>query len=325
MYIMDEPILSIIVPSYNTSCYIEKCLPHFVSDKLLGKIIVYLVDDGSTDDTSRKLKLYESKFPCFFKYIHKDNGGHGSVINYGIYKLCKSKYFKIIDGDDWVDTENLIKFVDYLYNTDTDIVITNFTKVTDKGYHLVKCWNGKTNNFLNYKFTIHSLTYKLSLFLNNDIKLTENVFYEDNEYDLFPLAFAKNISYFDSSIYFYQCSNVGQSISIPSRLKRRNDHKIIFESVTNFLKSTHFSNNNVLECFYNWAVFFALEEICLELLSGNSKKEIRKAILRIYKNLIFDKKIKKKAHKNKYFKFLKYTNYTFISLYIKVFPKRIFR
>ena len=42
--------------------------------------------------------------------ISKENGGHGSTINRGIQE-AKGKYFKVVDGDDWVDSsrfQNLI-------------------------------------------------------------------------------------------------------------------------------------------------------------------------------------------------------------------------
>ena len=48
---MNTPILSIIVPSYNTSKFVNECLPTFVHQELFGKIVVYLIDDGATDNT----------------------------------------------------------------------------------------------------------------------------------------------------------------------------------------------------------------------------------------------------------------------------------
>ena len=56
---------------------------------------------------------YEKIAPQTFKYVEKENGGHGSTINKGI-SLATGKYFKVIDGDDWVDTDALIKFIDEL-------------------------------------------------------------------------------------------------------------------------------------------------------------------------------------------------------------------
>ena len=42
--------------------------------------------------------------------ISKENGGHGSTINRGIQE-AKGKYFKVVDGDDWVDSNGFQNFV----------------------------------------------------------------------------------------------------------------------------------------------------------------------------------------------------------------------
>ena len=92
-----EPILTIIIPSYNTSKFVDECLPTFIDDYLIGKVVIYLIDDGATDDTQGKIQKYVMDYPDLFKFVHKENGGHGSVINFGVHNLVKSKYFKIID------------------------------------------------------------------------------------------------------------------------------------------------------------------------------------------------------------------------------------
>lgn len=56
---MKDCILSIVVPSYKTKNYLDISLPPFISNELLGKIIVFLIDDGSPDDTAKYLKDYE--------------------------------------------------------------------------------------------------------------------------------------------------------------------------------------------------------------------------------------------------------------------------
>ena len=48
-------------------------------------------------------------FICL-KVITKENGGHGSVINCVIQEAT-GKYFKVVDGDDWVDKRNFKKLI----------------------------------------------------------------------------------------------------------------------------------------------------------------------------------------------------------------------
>ena len=56
--------------------------------------------------------------------ISKENGGHGSTINRGIEE-ASGKYFKVVDGDDWVFTEGLRELVSLLKECRADYVFTN--------------------------------------------------------------------------------------------------------------------------------------------------------------------------------------------------------
>ena len=55
---MKNYILSIIVPSYNISKYVDEVLPTYISDSLFGKVKILLIDDGATDDTKIKVSKY---------------------------------------------------------------------------------------------------------------------------------------------------------------------------------------------------------------------------------------------------------------------------
>lgn len=233
---MNDPILSIIIPSYNTSKYVDECLPTFIDEKLFGKVIIYLIDDGATDDIAGKIKPYVEKYPQLFHFVHKENGGHGSVINYGVHKLVKTKYFKVIDGDDWVITDALVELVDYLSITDDDAVVSSYKsvrpdettdiKATDNDKLVAK--HSYDISFVNdFNITIHSITYKTSIFLSNKIYLPEKVFYEDNLYRLYPFLYVKTISFILESVYCYRLGNPTQSISTSSKLKHMNDSLFI--------------------------------------------------------------------------------------------------
>lgn len=63
--------------------------------------------------------------------ISKENGGHGSTINRGIQE-AGGKYFKVVDGDDWVNTGDFVKLVKALKTCQGDYVATNYYEVNDK-------------------------------------------------------------------------------------------------------------------------------------------------------------------------------------------------
>ena len=123
----NDKLLSVVVPSYNASKYLDFNLQSFLRPSVLEKMEVIVVDDGSTDDTARIADAYHEKYPDTIKVIHKENGGHGSGINAGL-RAATGKYFKVVDADDWVDHEALERLLDYIAsfdaaaaNADTDI------------------------------------------------------------------------------------------------------------------------------------------------------------------------------------------------------------
>ena len=105
-----EKILTVVVPAYNIETYVKQCLDSFVQKEILDDIEVLVINDGSKDRTVELAEAYVRKYPETFRVINKENGGHGSTINRGI-KEASGRYFKVVDGDDWVEGEAFVKLV----------------------------------------------------------------------------------------------------------------------------------------------------------------------------------------------------------------------
>lgn len=116
-YCENDKLLTVVVPSYNASKYLDFNLQSFLIPSVPEKLEVIVVDDGSTDDTARIADAYHEKYPDTIKVVHKENGGHGSGINAGL-KAATGKYFKVVDADDWVDHEALERLLDYIASFD---------------------------------------------------------------------------------------------------------------------------------------------------------------------------------------------------------------
>ena len=56
--------------------------------------------------------------------IDKENGNYGSCVNRGLAEAA-GKYIKVLDADDWFETENLPEFISFLDQRDTDLVISH--------------------------------------------------------------------------------------------------------------------------------------------------------------------------------------------------------
>ena len=96
-------ILSFAVPCYNSEAYMRKCI-----DSLLPggeDVEIIIVDDGSSDGTAAIADEYEAKYPGICRAIHQENAGHGGAVNTGITN-ARGMYFKVVDSDDWLDTDS---------------------------------------------------------------------------------------------------------------------------------------------------------------------------------------------------------------------------
>lgn len=92
-----KSFIDVVIPTYNCGRYIREAIDSVI---LQGGIVntIYVIDDGSTDDTKEVIKSLE-KTTKKIKYIYKENGGPSSARNLGL-KVCNSKYVALLDADD---------------------------------------------------------------------------------------------------------------------------------------------------------------------------------------------------------------------------------
>ncbi len=242
-----EKILTVVIPSYNVEKYLRQTLESFVAEQILEDIEVLIVDDGSQDTTAEIGKEFEKRYPQTFRVISKENGGHGSTINRGIEE-CKGKYFKVVDGDDWVKTEDFTVLVDRLKECNADYVVTNYYEVNDLTGALTEktfpklaelSKNGeKTFSFEDVagsvQMPMHALVIKSSILKENQIQLDEHCFYVDVEYILFPVPYVKTVAYFPLFIYMYRLAQATQSVSMQGYRRHIQNHIDVIFHLTEF-------------------------------------------------------------------------------------------
>lgn len=242
-----EKTLTIVVPSYNVEMYLRETLQSFVKKSILSDIEVLIVDDGSLDKTAQIGKEYENRYPESFRLISKENGGHGSTVNKGIEE-CRGRYFKVVDGDDWVDTEDFAKLVEKLKDCQADYVVTNYYEVdnvtgdkTEKTFPMLKSDGHTPDEYRRFddiagmmQLPMHALVIKSAILKENKIRLDEHSFYVDVEYILYPVPYVKTVAYYDLSIYMYRLAQVTQSVSMQGYQKHIQNHIDVIMHLTDF-------------------------------------------------------------------------------------------
>ena len=213
--------LSFIIPCYNSSEYMKKCINSMLP---LGEDIeILIIDDGSNKDNTLEIaKNFETKYPTICKAIHKPNGGHGDALNVGI-KYATGLFTKVVDSDDWIDTKAGYKLVETIKNqenkkSNVDLYVTNF--IYDKA-------GAKHKKTMDYMFSIPRNraitwdkirffapgTYRTEVLKKSNLNLPKKTFYVDNIYAYKPLLFVKKIYYLNVDLYHYFIGRNDQSVN----------------------------------------------------------------------------------------------------------------
>ena len=193
--------ISVIVPIYNVSKYIEKCLDSLVNQTLDIEII--LVNDGSKENEEELIKPYLKKYKNI-KYIKKENGGLSSARNEGI-KHASCEFITFLDSDDYIDQNMYLKMYEKAVETKSDIVVCQTVKVYENKNTIINARFNLTNTYRDYLISIPNACnkiYKRSLFEGNFL-FKENIWYEDLELIPSLVLKTKKIAFLEEPLYYY--------------------------------------------------------------------------------------------------------------------------
>lgn len=252
----ESPILSVVIPSYNVEDFLSQGVKTILNHDNAGKIEIIIVNDGSKDHTSQiaheLMESYNKRENPVIKLIDKENGGHGSTINEGL-KISTGKYFRVVDGDDWVDSENLDKLIDILEKENSDIVMTDYSEdqaavnelINKKIYQFMQpgqqyifedlCYPGY--GFDEWGPILATSCFKTKMLKDTRFKLTEKCFYVDMEFDVYSIIKARTVAYYPLDIYRYYIGRVGQSVSKQSFMRNHAQHAKVLFNILEYLKT----------------------------------------------------------------------------------------
>lgn len=117
-----SPLISVLIPIYNASAYLEQCLKS-ITNQTLTSLEIICLNDGSTDHSLEIIKTYAAKDPRII-IIDKPNTGYGDSMNLGLERAT-GKYITIVEPDDWIDVSGLEKMYHAAQRYDAEVVKAN--------------------------------------------------------------------------------------------------------------------------------------------------------------------------------------------------------
>lgn len=218
---VDEPLVSIIVPTYNVERYISECINSLIN-QTYSNIEIVCVDDGSLDNTFSILEQYQAN-DSRIKLIKQENQFAGVARNNGM-KHASGKYLLFVDSDDFCERNMIEYLVNVAEENNSEIVVFDLFRYDDKEKKILNTtWKALHPDLFGsgiksskdiaesiFQFTISGPMNKLFL---REFIIKNNIWFQNLQRtnDLFfvyaSLTYAERIAILDKKMEYYRINN----------------------------------------------------------------------------------------------------------------------
>lgn len=270
-----QPILSIVIPSYNAAAYCAACFDSILrggSDPARYEVVV--VDDGSKDASPEIIRSYCDAH-ANFSVVRQENSGV-SVARRNGAAAAKGAYLWFIDSDDYLEEHAVDCMLDCIAaHPDTDTFIAPI-KMRDEGSgrEWVKPFAEAPEGTLSGKDYLRrqpvsvcpvQFVFKKELFANPWVYFPEGMRHEDEYFCRTLQYFSPVLTALDKPLYVYRQwggsfmnSGAGKSmddmVKVYRQLKRfvdegaaAEDREWLQSDIFSFLMGTHFWHIDILK------------------------------------------------------------------------------
>lgn len=243
-----DPILSVIVPVYNTEKYLSRCVKSLLRQTLTGVEII-LIDDGSIDGSGALCDELARQNDSI-RVVHKRNKGLGPTRNLGL-EISKGRYITFLDSDDYVEKEMYQKMVAAAEKNHAGVVYCDFCfdkrngeKIREKTDILAGKHSGmemllyilgaepEEKRDFSFDMSVCKGIFKKDIIAANEIRFKSERLYicEDMIFDIEFLPLVQCVFYMPEAFYHY-CDNNGSLTHqfINNRLEKE---KVLYSTIS---------------------------------------------------------------------------------------------
>lgn len=281
------PILTVIIPVYNTANYLKRCLDSVIN-QTINDIEIICINDGSTDDSLSILEKYQ-EIDHRIKIISKQNEGLSVARNVGISN-ASGKFITFVDSDDYIEINTYELALQHFNSDDIDAVYFSTNLVFES-----QCTDANQEKYYIHKYHgIISLTpeilknmdvcawnkiYKQELIKEYKISFPNGLLYEDNPFFWSYMLVSHKVYFMNEKLYNYTI----RDNSIMGLTSKRNIEKL--GKCNNGLDKL-LCFEYLLKFIFKWNLFSKIEPILCDLFEKNlwdglyyAKKNGRKKVL----------------------------------------------
>lgn len=247
------PKISIIIPVYNSSKYLSKCISSVVNQQIDDYEII-LVDDKSTDNSIEILEKYKEKYREKIRILQNEkNLGSGASRNRGL-DIANGDYIGFIDSDDYIEPNMYLNMYDRISQSNSDIAIIGLdlrylnlklgflgrnVNLTKDIYYPIQ----DKNILFKARPSCCNKMFKRELIDNN--RFPENLKWEDYPFTILMLGLSKKIISLNEKGYHYRINLLGTTCG---DMKKLNSKILDIFEVSDILEK-NFENNDIKEQF----------------------------------------------------------------------------
>lgn len=233
-------MISILIPIYNVSQFILRCLESVAAQSYDGDVECVLIDDCGKDDSMAIAEEFIAHQPSRIKFRiihHNQNRGLAAARNTGVH-FAEGDFVMHLDSDDWLEPDAVALLVNKQIETNADIVSGNALAHYESGVKLFEEPEYSDNMEMVRKTIQMSMDHVIwrrlirkSLYVDNQIRAVEGVNIGEDHHTLPRLAyFAHSIAKVDAVIYHYNCLN-------PHSYMQKSKRKICMKTYDNNCRS----------------------------------------------------------------------------------------
>lgn len=283
--------VSIIVPIFNSIENVQRALES-IKQQTYANLEIIMVDDGSTDGSSRVCESFQEKDERFV-FIKKENGGVADARNVGIAAATGS-VIMFVDSDDYIEKEAVSIAINTMEKESADLVIFGFKRIYKDKTIATKIENKEITKeealqelCLDEKITSHlwNKAYKKELFA--DLSMVKGKIYEDIYIMHSIIDRCSKIIGIDKILYSY-CRTNKKSISTGCNQKQLEDYEFAINSRKEYVKKKQPIIYSKIEEKVNFLIVNKnFEYLIFSIIHKNEITEKSRQFVIEHKNLLF--------------------------------------